>query len=106
MLVLPSPREGFGLVFLEAMSFGRPCIAAPGAAQEIIEDGVSGLIVDPAEPRALAAAIVRLFDDPALANDMGSKGRRRVHDRFGPQRFADDLARVVGPVVDRASAAC
>jgi glycosyltransferase involved in cell wall biosynthesis len=104
MLVLPSPREGFGLVYLEAMSFGRPCIAAPGAAQEIIEDGVTGFIVDPGQPRALAAAIVRLFQDPDLAGAMGTRARGRAHDTFAPRRFADDLTRVIGPVVDRASA--
>ena len=99
MLVLPSTREGFGLVFLEAMSFGRPCVAAPGAAQEAIEDGVTGLIVDPARPQALAAAIVRLFREPALAAEMGSRGRRRVAEEFSPDRFASDLARVIGPIV-------
>jgi glycosyltransferase involved in cell wall biosynthesis len=104
MLVLPSPREGFGLVLLEAMSCGRACIAAPGAAQEIIDDGDTGLIVDPGQPQALAAAIVRLFRDPASAAAMGSRARRRVHDAFTPRRFADDLARVVGPIVDRAAA--
>jgi glycosyltransferase involved in cell wall biosynthesis len=104
MLVLPSPREGFGLVLLEAMSFGRPCIAAPGAAQEIIDDGDSGLIVDPEQPQALTAAIVRLFRDPASAAAMGSRARRRVHDAFMPRRFADDLTRIVGPIVNRAAA--
>ena len=49
-LVMPSRDEGFGLVFLEAMRAGKPCIGARGAAEEIIEHNVTGLIVDPGNP--------------------------------------------------------
>lgn len=105
MLLLPSSREGFGLVLLEAMSLGRPCIAAPGAAQEIIDDGVNGLIVDPARPQDLTAAIVRLFQNQHLAAELGAHARRRVTDAFMPPRFAADLGRVLGPIVG-ATPAC
>ena len=76
--VMPSRQEGFGLVYLEAMTAGLPCIAAPGAAEEIVEHGVSGLIVDPRQPGALASAIVRLFADPGSRAAMGRAARRRV----------------------------
>src|SRR4030095_11992245 len=61
--VMPSTDEGFGLVYLEAMSASIPCIAARGAAEEIISDGHDGLIVDAANRDSLVAAMVRLFVD-------------------------------------------
>ena len=63
--VMPSRDEGFGLVFLEAMRAGKACIGARGAAAEIIEHDVTGLIVDPDRHEDLAAAVFRLFDEPA-----------------------------------------
>src|SRR5260221_6061653 len=61
--VMPSLHEGFGLVFLEAMRAGKACIGAPGAAAEIIEHDVTGLVVDPARSDALISALLRLFDE-------------------------------------------
>jgi phosphatidyl-myo-inositol dimannoside synthase len=89
--VMPSRDEGFGLVFLEAMQAGTPCIAAYGAAEEIFEDGVSGLIVDPRGGGALASAVVRLLSDRALRDAMGHAARRRVMERFGTAQFAERL---------------
>ena len=63
MFVLPSRGEGFGLVLLEAMSAGRACIAGPGAAEEIVEHGVTGLIVDPDDRDAIVGAIAQLFTE-------------------------------------------
>lgn len=72
---LPSRDEGFGLVYLEAMRAGRPCVALRGtAAAEVVRDGETGLLVD-AGPEALAAALLRLLEDPALGTRMGAAGR-------------------------------
>lgn len=79
---MPSSGEGFGLVYLEAMQAGKACLAAPGAAEEIIQDGVSGVIVDPADRQALVAALVRLFRDADWRDELGRAGRRAVQDRF------------------------
>ena len=75
---MPSRLEGFGLVFLEAMRAGKACIGAPGAAAEIIQDGVTGLIVDPLSDDDLVGAIVRLFDEPAVRDAFGQGGRRAL----------------------------
>ena len=92
--VMPSRGEGFGLVYLEAMRAGLPCLAAPGAAEEIVEDGVTGLIADPRQPAALAGAIVRLFGSPAAREAMGRAAAGRVEARFGgfPGRLLDLIA--------------
>jgi len=85
--VMPSRHEGFGLVFVEAMRAGKACIGAPGAAGEIIEHGVTGLIADPSHPDELFAAVVRLFDDPALCDAFGRAASVRFQTEFTDVRF-------------------
>jgi glycosyltransferase involved in cell wall biosynthesis len=99
--VMPSPDEGFGLVFLEAMRAGKACIGAPGAAAEVIVDGVTGTIVAP-EASALVDAIVRLFEDPARREQFGRAGQRRFEQFFSAVQFASRVRRLVN--IPRASA--
>lgn len=88
VFVMPSRGEGFGLVYLEAMRAGRPCVAAhASAAAELVEDGESGLLVDPLDPAALAAALARLLASTELANRLGQAGRRRFERLYTPERF-------------------
>jgi len=99
--VMPSRYEGFGLVFLEAMRAGKACIGAPGAAAEIIQHGVTGLIADPLRDDDVYAAIVQLFDDPARCAALGRSGAARFHAEFTDARFAARFAArapVSGPV--------
>jgi glycosyltransferase involved in cell wall biosynthesis len=85
--VLPTLREAFGLSFLEAMSFGLPCIGTDiEAIPEIVVHGETGLLVPPRAPAALAAAMARLLDEPGLARAMGAAGRARAIQRFGWDR--------------------
>jgi len=87
--VLPSvldargDTEGLGVVLLEAMNHGTPVIASRvGGIPDIVEDGVSGLLVPPGDADALAAALRRLRDDPVLARRLGEAGRRRLREQF------------------------
>ena len=95
--IMPSSEEGFGLVFLEAMRAGKACIGAPGSAAELIEDGVTGFVVDPDEPDQVLKAAVRLFQDPELAARLGRAGSRRWAQGFTEEafqaRFRESLAR-------------
>lgn len=81
--VLPSYREAQGLSILEAMALSRPVVASRvGGIPEVIEDGVSGLLVPPRDPGALAGAIIRLLKDHPFADMIGRAGHDVVHDRF------------------------
>jgi glycosyltransferase involved in cell wall biosynthesis len=104
--VLPSvldargDTEGLGVVLLEAMNHGTPVIASRvGGIPDIVEDGVSGLLVPPGDADALAAAVQRLGDDPALARRLGEAGRRRLREQFSwraiVQRWLDLYAGLV-----------
>jgi phosphatidylinositol alpha-1,6-mannosyltransferase len=81
--VMPSTDEGFGLVYLEAMRASTPCIAARGAAEEIITDGRDGVIVDASDRDSLVAAMVRLFVDPDTRARMATAAVQRVESEFG-----------------------
>lgn len=88
---LPSEGEGFGIVYLEALARGKPCIAAAaGGAPEIVRDGETGFLI-PAPVAAhipqLAAAILAL-GDPALRAQLGQAGRQHVAARHSPDAFA------------------
>jgi glycosyltransferase involved in cell wall biosynthesis len=81
--VLPSYREAQGLSVLEAMALSRPVVASNvGGIPEMIEDGVTGLLVPPRDPEALAGAIVRVLRDHQLADILGRAGHDLVHRRF------------------------
>ena len=93
--VMPSRHEGFGFVFLEAMRAGKSCIGARGAASEIIEDGVTGYVVDPDDPGAVSSAIERLWIDPRACERMGEIGRQRFRERFTRERFEERLRALI-----------
>jgi glycosyltransferase involved in cell wall biosynthesis len=81
--VLPSWREAQGLSILEAMALSRPVVASDvGGIPEMVEDGVTGLLVEHDNPIALADAIVRLLTDHVLADTIARAGHDLVHDRF------------------------
>jgi glycosyltransferase involved in cell wall biosynthesis len=81
--VLPSYREAQGLSVLEAMALSRPVVASNvGGIPEMIEEGISGLMVPPGDCDALAGAIVRLLSDHPLADMLARRGHDLVHERF------------------------
>jgi glycosyltransferase involved in cell wall biosynthesis len=93
--VLPSYREAQGLSVLEAMALSRPVVASNvGGIPEMIEDGITGLLVPPRDPDALAAAIVRLLRDHQLADMVGRAGHDLVHRRFCIEQMIASIAEI------------
>jgi len=88
VFVMPSAGEGFGVVYLEAMAFGRPVVAASaGGAPEVVSDGATGLLVPYGDAAVLADTLTRLLRDPSLRHMMGAAGRARVAELFTYDRF-------------------
>jgi phosphatidyl-myo-inositol dimannoside synthase len=96
--VMPSAREGFGLVYLEAMRAGKACIAAHGSADEILRHEVDGLVIDGSSREELAEAVVRLFSNPADRARMGSAALDRMQQHFSDGQFTLRLLRAIDRV--------
>jgi glycosyltransferase involved in cell wall biosynthesis len=87
--VLASHSEGLSNAILEYMAAGRPIVAtAVGGNVELIEDGVTGLLVPPGEPRAVANAVNRLLQDGRLATELSRAARSLVEERFSSKAVA------------------
>ena len=83
VLCVPSSRESFGSVVVEAWSCGKPVIGGPAAAtRELIEEGVDGFIV-PQDPSVIADRVRTLLDDPERARTMGCRGAEKVEREYG-----------------------
>ncbi len=96
--VMPSAGEGFGLVYLEAMAAGTPCVARPGAPEEIITHGVDGVIVDPETDGGarLAAAIIRLLTDAHWRARLSAEAMATIRDRFSPEQTQACVRQALG----------
>jgi len=93
-----SPKgEGFGIVFLEAMAFGKPVIGPNyGAPTEFIRHGEHGLLVNPESPEEVAEALIQLLSSPDLARQMGEAARQWVLQEYSYSRFRERLAKILG----------
>jgi len=99
--LMPSHHEGLGVAALEAMAAGIPVVASRvGGLPEAVVDGETGLLVPPADPAALAAAITRLAADPAHARELGAAGRARVQARFSMTAMAEGTLAVYRELVE------
>jgi glycosyltransferase involved in cell wall biosynthesis len=99
--VLPSLSEGTSNTLLESMAAGIPVVATRvGGNPEVIEDGVSGLLVPPRDSAALAAAMGRLLEDEELAIRLGQAGIRRVAELFSIEGSIDQTEHLYQRLVE------
>lgn len=98
VFAMPSKGEGFGLVYLEAMRWSKPCVGGVvDAGRDVIVDGETGLLLgDPHDHRLLAEALCRLLKDPDGGQAMGRAGRRRLEERYLFTHFKERFLGAVG----------
>jgi len=95
IFVMPSLQEGLGLALMEAMAQGLAVIgSAVGGIKTLIKDGYDGLLVEPANPAALAGALVRLLSDERLRNNLGANARKFIADNFSKEKMVDATEKV------------
>jgi starch synthase len=89
VLCVPSSRESFGSVLVEAWSCGKPVVGGPAAAtRELIDDGLDGFIA-PQRADVIADRLTRVLDEPALASAMGRRGKAKLLQRYSWRAIAD-----------------
>ncbi len=102
IFVLPSIFEGFGIVLLEAMAMGRPVIASRvGGIPEIVAHGLTGVIVEPANPSGITSSVVKLLKNPMEAKRIGDAGRREVEKRFTAGAMARKIENVYDEILSK-----
>jgi glycosyltransferase involved in cell wall biosynthesis len=102
VFVLPSLSEGLPLSVLEAMAAGRPAVVtAVGGVPEVVQDGITGFVVPPASPEALASRILALLRDTALSAAMGAAAQARIRERFSVERMTGDYRAMYRTVLDQ-----
>jgi glycosyltransferase involved in cell wall biosynthesis len=88
MCVMPSSNESFGMVAVEASAHELPIIASNrGGLREIVEEGVTGFLIDPDDPNELSEKICWLLDNPEAARRFGVEGRKRVFREFTQEQM-------------------
>ncbi|MDW7774296.1 MAG: glycosyltransferase family 4 protein [Desulfobulbaceae bacterium] len=96
VFVLPSLYEPFGVVFLEAMAHGLPCIGTKNCAMpEIIDHGSTGYLVRPSDSRELADRMIEMLKDNAMAKEMGSRGREKFLNKFTWNHVAQNIVDIL-----------
>lgn len=107
LLVWPGVNEAFGMTYLEAARQGRPALAMRyGGVPDVVEHEVSGLVVEPGDATAFAAALDRLARDRALLARLGAGAAERARGRHGFATAARRLAELVTPLLPGGSSAC
>jgi glycosyltransferase involved in cell wall biosynthesis len=102
VVVVPSIwPEPFGMVGIEAMSYGKPVVAFDvGGISDWLEDGVTGFLIEPYDLREMAKKIDYLLKHSGVAREMGMRGRSRVEQEFKKERYISKLLEIYGEVID------
>jgi len=97
VLVFPSIEPHFARPVIEAEAMAKPVVASRiGGVEELVEDGVTGILVPPGDPRALADALVKVLQDEGTAKKMGEEGYKMAKERYSPRNV-----RMIEEIYDR-----
>jgi glycosyltransferase involved in cell wall biosynthesis len=95
VLLTPSLWEGFGIVLIEAMAAGKPCVAAnTSSIPEIVKDGINGYLVPPKDSQAISESLIRLILNPQLVRQMGQAGIETVNKKFTIEKMIKKYERL------------
>lgn len=93
IFVMPSRKEGFGIVFLEAMAYGKPVIGgAHGGTPSVVKNGETGLLVDSSDLAGIADSIIQLLQDGEMRDSFGRAGYQRLVNEFTFDKFEHNFA--------------
>jgi glycosyltransferase involved in cell wall biosynthesis len=96
VFALPSKGEGFGIVFLEAMRWGKPCIGGNhGGTPEVVIDGETGYLVEHGDSDRLGSCLLNLLESPDLRHTMGAAAYDKVRRNYIYSRMRDDWFSVI-----------
>jgi glycosyltransferase involved in cell wall biosynthesis len=99
--VNPADHEGLPVTILEALALERPVVAtAVGGVPSVVQDGETGVLVQPQQPTELAAAISALLQDPPYAQHLAERGRRLVEEEYGLEPMVRAFEQVYSEVLD------
>lgn len=102
LFVLPSRVEGLSNALLEAMSLGLPCVATDvSGSQDLIQNGINGLLVPSEEPEALAKAVLFMLDNPDKAKEIGCNAGKTIERQYAIFGIADRYVELYKELVDR-----
>jgi len=100
--VLPSRREGFGIVILEAMASKRAVVATEvGGPAEIIKDGENGILAKSLDSKSLAKAITYLLENPEMRKKMGENGRKLVEEKYTWDKIVSKYLKIYGEILQK-----
>ena len=102
MFVLPSYREGLPTVLLQAMAMGIPCVGTNiRGSRELIQDGLTGLLVEPKSAETLARALASIISDPDLAARIADKGESRILENYSQTFLLPRTLGIIGSVIEK-----
>lgn len=100
IFAFPTEDEAFGISLIEAMSCGLPAVATRvGGIPDVLQDGINGLLIDPADEQALEMALVSLLGDRDLRQRLGSAARRRVVEQYSESRVVERYMQLIEEVL-------
>jgi glycosyltransferase involved in cell wall biosynthesis len=100
VLLISSEQESFGLTAVEALAMETPVVSTRcGGPEEILEEGVTGVLIPVKDSHAMAEAIIKLLLDPKLARKLGTNGRKHVSEHFRVGRYLQSIQKVIQGVV-------
>ena len=99
VVVMPSKKEGFGLIFLEAMAFAKPVLGGNhGGTPEVVINNETGILINHGDIDGIISSLFRLLNDSSLRHSMGKAGKRRLEQTYSPENFRRRLRTILGEV--------